>query len=182
MIRLTTTARITTKYLLAPEARSRTGMAWAGRGLLPQLPSPACSPSCTHSHELEILQPALFTTLAKLFIQNIMNVPVVHKQSCLFLSTWNGNFLCSPSGRILHCYYKRWVNPRKWGKNGTCSTSKKEKEKVHQFLLNAFGSAPTHVCSMNYDLCYTFEKYLSLHSIFLSLQSWSDQCDFILLH
>lgn len=27
-------------------------------------------------------------------------------------------------------------------KNGTCSTFKKEKEKVHQFLLNAFGSAP----------------------------------------
>lgn len=28
----------------------------------------------------------------------------------------------------------------------------------------------SHVCSMNYDFCYTFEKYLSLHSIFLSLQ------------
>lgn len=40
----------------------------------------------------------------------------------------------------------------------------------------------TFVCSMNYDFCYTFEKYLKLHSIFLSLQLWSDQCDFILLH
>lgn len=38
------------------------------------------------------------------------------------------------------------------------------------------------VCSMNYDFCYTFEKYLNLHSIFFSLQLWSDQCDFILLH
>lgn len=135
-------ARITTKYLLATEARSRTAMAWAGRGLLPQLLSPAWSPSCTHSQELEIFQAALFTTLAKLFIQNIMNVPVVHKQSCLFLSTWNGNFLCSPSGRILHCYYKRWVNPRKGGKTAHVQLSRRKEKRCTNFFWTHLDQLP----------------------------------------
>lgn len=132
--------RIATK-ILAPEPRSRTGMVWGGRGFAGPAPLPACSPSCTHSQELEIFQPALFTTLAKLFIQNIMNVPVVHKQTCLFLSTWNGNFLCSPSGRILHCYYKRWVNPWKWGKTAHVQLSRKKKKRCTSFFWSAPMSA-----------------------------------------
>lgn len=150
---LTTTARITTKCLLASEPRSRTGMAWGGRGLLVQLLSPACSPSCTHSQELEIFQSALFTTLAKLFIQNIMNVPVVHKQACLFLSTWNGNFLCSPSGRILHCYYKRWVNPRKWGKTAHVQLSRKKKKRCTNFFWPRLDQLP----------CLQHELWFLLH-------------------
>lgn len=141
------------------------GQVWPGVGGIccwVQLKSPACSPSCTLSQELEIFQSALllsffsgrtFTTLAKLLIQNIMNVPVVYKPTCLFPSTWNGNFLCSPSGRILHCYYKRWVNPRKWGKTAHVQLARKKGKRCTNFFWTHLDQLP----------CLQHELWFLLH-------------------
>lgn len=64
-------------------------------------------------------------------------------------------------------------------KNGTCSTFKKEKEKVHQFLLNTFGSATiflsaawamifvTHLRSIWISIPFSFLYNCELTSVIL---------------
>lgn len=58
-------------------------------------------------------------------------------------------------------------------KNGTCSTFKKEKEKVHQFLLNIFGSATIFLSA-----AWTMIFVTHLRSIWISIPfSFLYNCD-----
>lgn len=99
-----------------------------------------------------------------MFIQKAINVPVVHKQTRLYLSTWNGNFLCSPSGRILHCYYKDGLTQESEEKRHMFNFQERKRKGASISSEHIWISYHIFVCSMNYDFCYTFEKYLNLHS------------------
>lgn len=58
-------------------------------------------------------------------------------------------------------------------KNGICSTFKKEKEKVHQFLLNTFGSA-----TIPLSAAWTMIFVIHLRSIWISISfSFLYNCD-----
>lgn len=73
------------KMFAGHEPRSRTGMAWGGRGFWGSSSALLLS-QLTHSQELGIFQSAL-PSLSQAVCPDMMNVPVVHKQTCLFLST-----------------------------------------------------------------------------------------------
>lgn len=144
------------------QEQDRYGLGWEGFAAgsssspLPALPAAHTARSWKYSNLhccFLFFSGRTFTTLAKLLIQNIMNVPVVHKPTCLFPSTWNGNFLCSPSGRILHCYYKRWVNPRKWGKTAHVQLSRKKRKRCTNFFWTHLDQLP----------CLQHELWFLLH-------------------
>lgn len=132
------------------QEQDRYGLGW--EGFAGAAPLPCLLSQLTHSQELETFQSAL-ANLSQAVYPNMMNVPVVHKQTCLFLSTWNGNFLCSPSGRILHCYYKRWVNPRKWGKTTHVQLARRKKKRCTNFFWTCLDQLP----------CLQHELWFLLH-------------------
>lgn len=111
-----------------------------------------------------------------------MNVPIVHKQTRLFLSTSNGVFYVHHQAEFYIIINKDGLTQESEENRHMFNFQERKRKGASVSSEHIWISYHTSVCSMHYDFCYTFEKYSNLHFIFLSLQMWSDQCDFILLH